>query len=74
MLVCAIRLENYKLKFLWGWGYETKKIAWVSWENVCRPVQEGGLGIIDIGSFNVALLSKWKWGLAGKNWAYGERY
>jgi len=32
---------------------------------VCRPVVEGGMGIKDIGNFNVALLAKWKWRLGG---------
>ena len=33
----------------------------MSWENLCKPKQEGGLGIKDIRKFNVALLAKWKW-------------
>ena len=43
----------------------SKRIAWVSWEKVCRPFHEGGLGIKDIDNFNVALLSNWKWRLGG---------
>jgi len=48
-----------------GWGHEGKRIAWVSWEKVCRPLREGGLGIKDIVNINVALFSKWKWRLGG---------
>ena len=29
--------------------------------NICKPLEEGGLGIKDIGKFNGALLAKWKW-------------
>jgi len=48
-------------KFLWGWGYEGRKIAWVVWNEVCFPVEVGGLGFNNVGRFNVALLAKWKW-------------
>lgn len=47
--------------FLWGESNGTNKIAWVSWENLCKPKEEGGLGIKDWGLINLALLSKWRW-------------
>jgi len=28
---------------------------------VCNPIEVGGLGIKDIESFNIVLLTKWKW-------------
>lgn len=49
--------------FLWGWGSEARKIAWVKWENICKPKEIGGLGIRDTWNFNIALLPKWKWRL-----------
>ena len=55
------RISSLQRKFLWAWGKENKTISWVSWENVCRPQEEGGLGIKEIRSFNTALLAKWKW-------------
>jgi len=58
--VCSsiIRLQR---RFLWGWGKEKRPIAWVSWEMVCKPKEEGGIGIRDIRKFNYALLAKWRW-------------
>jgi len=48
-------------RFLWGWGKDNKPISWVSWKIICKPREEGGLGILDIRKVNVALLAKWKW-------------
>ena len=50
-------------KFFWAWGKDNVAIPWVSWEKVCKPLEEGGLGIKDIRKFNCALLEKWKWQL-----------
>lgn len=54
------KCENLMRSFLWG-GYEgEKKIAWVKWSLVCRPKEEGGLGVRNLGLFNKALLGKWR--------------
>jgi len=54
-------IKKIQRKFLWGWGKEGKKIAWVAWEKVCESREAGGLGIKDIRTFNEALLGKWIW-------------
>jgi len=55
------RISSLQRKFLWAWGRENRTIPRVSWENVCKPMEEGGLGIKENRSFKFALLAKWKW-------------
>ena len=52
---------NTQRRFLWDWGKDNKPIFWISWKNICKPREEGGLGIRDIRKFNIAFLVKWKW-------------
>ena len=55
------RLEGLMRRFLWkGSGFDQcRGQALVSWDNVCRPIQAGGLEILDIHKMNTALLEKW---------------
>jgi len=50
-------------RFLWAWGKDKRYIPWFSWDNVCKSLEEGGLGIKDVRLFNSVLLAKWKWRL-----------
>jgi len=59
--VCK-RIISIQRRFLWGWGKDNKPISWISWKNLCKPREEGGLGIRDIRKFNVA----WKLGKGDK--------
>jgi len=40
-----------------------QKIAWVAWDKVCQSKDKGGLGVIDLRKFNLALMGKWIWRL-----------
>ncbi|XP_057447160.1 uncharacterized protein LOC130738983 [Lotus japonicus] len=57
------RCNSIMLNFLWGGADGVRKTAWVSWDNICRPKSEGGLGVKNWRLFNVALLAKWRWRL-----------
>ena len=50
-MVVYNRIINIQRSFLWTWDREKRVISWVSWENVCKPMEEGGLGIKDIRRF-----------------------
>ena len=50
---------KYLRHCLWrGPNMEDKKPALVAWSMVCRPKQQGGLGVTNIGTQNNALLLK----------------
>ena len=55
------RLDGLMRRFLWKgcksgqrWGQ-----ALVSWASVCRPIQAGGLGILDLQKMNTVVLATW---------------
>ncbi|KAK4381483.1 hypothetical protein Sango_2854100 [Sesamum angolense] len=62
------RLRNFLWKGVTGMGYSK-----VAWPQVCNLVDKGGLGVRDIQSLNLALMSRQLWevrfpGLVGIGW------
>ncbi|KAK9990469.1 hypothetical protein SO802_025454 [Lithocarpus litseifolius] len=51
------------INFWWGQSNGTNKITWLSWNKVCMPKKERGLGFHDLKSFNLALLAQQGWWL-----------
>ena len=60
---CVKKIVNLQRNFLWGWGSEGRKIVWASWEKVCESRESDELGVVNIKTFNSALLDKWIWWL-----------
>ena len=46
-----------------GGGEDNRKIAWINWDSICSPKDEGGLGVRRVGALNLSLLEKWCWRL-----------
>ena len=52
--------------YLWNGSMHYINSPLVSWKDVCKPKEEGGLGLIDIEVWNVASIAKYEWWLATK--------
>lgn len=59
--------KKWQRNFLWILDSDQRKINWVRWKEVCRPLYYEGLGLRSIKETNRTLLSKWLW-------KYGKDY
>ena len=50
-------IETLIRKFWWEYRGEQRKIHWVSWEKMCQPKGEGGMGFRELSKFNDSLLA-----------------
>ncbi|XP_042483480.1 uncharacterized protein LOC122063840, partial [Macadamia integrifolia] len=56
-------LPRWMRNFIWSGDPETAKGVTVSWDSICKPKQEGGLGIRRLRDVNKAFLCKQVWNI-----------
>ncbi|XP_024171861.1 uncharacterized protein LOC112177844 [Rosa chinensis] len=54
-------LEHMCARFWWGSTNDKRKIHWKTWNALCNPKEEGGLGFQSLSNFNFVLLAKQAW-------------
>ena len=58
------RLDFYRSRFFWQGDELKSKYHLAKWDIICRPKDQGGLGIENLEVKNRCLLSKWLWKLS----------
>ena len=53
------RLDYFRSPFFWQSDGHKKKYRLTKWNIICRPKEQGGLGIEDLELKNKSLLAKW---------------
>ena len=51
-------------RFFWAGEGDKQKYHMVRWSEICKPREQGGLGIMSSKRMNIALLTKWLWRIA----------
>ncbi|KAJ4779711.1 RNA-directed DNA polymerase (reverse transcriptase)-related family protein [Rhynchospora pubera] len=54
-------MNSLMAKFFWGKTGQQRYMAMVAWRKICKPIEEGGLGVRNLESFGEALLLKLAW-------------
>ncbi|EMS59497.1 ABC transporter G family member 37 [Triticum urartu] len=57
-------IAKYQSRFFWAGEGDKQKYHMVSWPDICKPKDQGGLGILSSRRMNIALLTRWLWHIA----------
>ena len=66
------RLEFFRSHFLWQSDGHKKKYRLTKWDIICRPKDQGGLGVENLELKNKCLLSKWLFKLMNEQGVWQE--
>ncbi|KAL2904979.1 LINE-1 retrotransposable element ORF2 protein [Bienertia sinuspersici] len=59
-------IEQICRSYLWSGQWHLNKPGYISWENVCRPKKEGGMGFKNIHQWNSANMGRYVWAIETK--------
>uniref|UniRef100_A0A453HY99 Reverse transcriptase zinc-binding domain-containing protein n=1 Tax=Aegilops tauschii subsp. strangulata TaxID=200361 RepID=A0A453HY99_AEGTS len=54
-------IAKVQSRFYWAGDNNKQKYHMVSWPDICKPREQGGLGIMCSKRMNIALLCRWLW-------------
>jgi hypothetical protein len=60
-------LDHFRSRFFWQGSSKKHRYRLAKWDILCRPKDEGGLGILDLQLQNKCLLAKWLVNLLNTN-------
>ncbi|XP_074310286.1 uncharacterized protein LOC141646187 [Silene latifolia] len=60
------KIEAICRKYLWHGADHKESPALVSWDSICQPRKQGGLGLRDFHVWNLATVGKYAWWVANK--------
>jgi hypothetical protein len=64
------RLDFFRLSFFWQSDGQIRKYRLTKWNFICRPKDQGGLGVEVLDIKNKCLLSKWLFKLLNEEGAW----
>jgi hypothetical protein len=64
------KLDFYRSRFFWQGDNHKKKYRLAKWSIICRPKDQGGLGVVDLELQNKCLLSKWIFSIINSDGAW----
>ncbi|KAJ3704792.1 hypothetical protein LUZ61_008497 [Rhynchospora tenuis] len=60
------QMNNLMARFFWGKTNQARYMAPAAWKNICKPIEDGGLGVRDIYQFGEAIFMKLVWAMAAE--------